>query len=163
MTRHVVVESAIEKMFRYAALDMGVGDMFSQEVPVLGGRYRFDFVVIGTRLAIELDSDMWHGSVLQKSKDAERDAHTERAGWTTLRFKGSEVVQDARACVWISLRTAHRWWLYSLDKEYDDRVQELQEDIRSTYGYTPEEKEKFKLELEELLKVGKMVHKPPWA
>jgi len=169
--RHVIQESPLEALFRVAATEMGVFHCFAQELPVLGGRFRFDFTVIGVRLAIELDSDKWHGSVLQKSKDRDRDRQTEAAGWVTIRFKSSEVAEDARACVWIALRAAKRLWDLSVEKEYHDLVERWEwqsKHVCKDYPYTccqpkatDADRTEARAELEKLLAVGP-VEKPAW-
>jgi hypothetical protein len=153
---------------------MGCGHCFEQEVPVLGGRFRFDFIVKGTRLAIELDSDAWHGSRYAQCKDSERDRRTAAVGWTTLRFKSKEVFEDARTCVWVALRTAKGVWEASLENECLRRIREMEQELgpesrkwyekyRGNCSYLqrePSDWAKLEKELEDLIKFG--VQAPPW-
>lgn len=52
----------------------------------------FDVLFVDVRKAIEWDSELHHGSPLERAKDQERDAATEAAGYDTLRIR----VRDLR-------------------------------------------------------------------
>ena len=67
-----------------------------------GNDYRADFAFLadGIRIAVELDGHDFHErSKEQAKRDKSRDRAFTRAGWSILRFTGSEVHADAESCV----------------------------------------------------------------
>lgn len=79
-------ESPGESWLRLRLLDAGFPAPEPQ-VPI--GRYRVDLAFPhpmrdGRRLAVEYDSDLWHGTHRQRHRDAERAAEIESAGWVVL-------------------------------------------------------------------------------
>jgi very-short-patch-repair endonuclease len=87
------------------------------QVPLLGGRYRADFVVTNAgveafadalegyvyqpiRIVVEVDGHEWHERTKeQAARDKARDRELQIAGWKVLRFTGSEVWKDPAGCV----------------------------------------------------------------
>jgi very-short-patch-repair endonuclease len=74
------------------------------EVAAGGRQYRADFILgsllsRGYKIAIEVDSFIHHSSREALTKDHQRQRRFQRDGWTVIRYSGSEVWQDARACV----------------------------------------------------------------
>jgi len=66
------------------------------------GRYRLDFAIVLDRkfIAIEVDGHDFHERTKeQAARDKARDRALITAGWTVLRFSGSEVWRDAFRCV----------------------------------------------------------------
>ncbi len=55
-------------------------------------------LVVGERLVIEVDSDRWHSSPEQVSRDRRRDRALVRLGYIVLRLGYREVIDDWRAC-----------------------------------------------------------------
>jgi len=111
-------ESPIERMLLEALLSCGfelswpsvgtriarnmIGDawLHQQEV-VLARGYRLDFSVHTptARIAIECDGHDYHERTKEQAKhDRSRDRALTLAGWTVLRFTGSEIYADAIAC-----------------------------------------------------------------
>jgi len=79
----------------------GPGAIYCQ-LPVLGRRYRLDFAIVteSHRIAIEVDGHDFHERTKeQAARDKSRDRALVAAGWTVLRFAGSEVWRDAYGCV----------------------------------------------------------------
>lgn len=75
-----------------------------QQLPVLQGRYRLDFAIMNvatdTYLAIEVDGNAHHDRTKEQARrDRARDRALTAAGWTVLRFAGSEVWANAKGCV----------------------------------------------------------------
>lgn len=62
-------------------------------------RYRVDFLLKDARLIIELDGHDYHSTKEQLAKDASRQRYLIRAGYTVMRFTGSEIFKDVQACV----------------------------------------------------------------
>lgn len=65
------------------------------------GRYRVDISVrsIIGEIAVEADGHAYHERTKeQAAHDRRRDRHLQAAGWTVLRFTGSEIHQDAEGC-----------------------------------------------------------------
>lgn len=62
---------------------------------------RIDLAIVrhDKRLAIELDGHAYHASAPARSADAARDLALMKAGWTPVRFTGSDVWRDADGCV----------------------------------------------------------------
>lgn len=63
------------------------------------GRYRVDFILKDARLIIELDGHQYHSSKEQLKKDAIRERYLTRAGYSVIRFTGSEIYQNVKSCV----------------------------------------------------------------
>lgn len=65
--------------------------------------YRIDFVALnqtGLKLAIELDGHDFHEKTREQvAKDKQRQRALVADGFTVLRFSGSEIVRDVKACV----------------------------------------------------------------
>lgn len=79
-------ESPGESWLRLRLADAGF-PVPEPQVPV--GRYRVDLAFPhplrdGRRLAVEYDSDLWHGTHRRRHRDAERAAEIEAAGWVVL-------------------------------------------------------------------------------
>lgn len=70
-------------------------------------RYRVDFILIDARLIIELDGHEYHSSPEQLRKDAQRQRYLTRAGFTVIRFTGSEIVDNCAECV-LDVRNIYR-------------------------------------------------------
>jgi very-short-patch-repair endonuclease len=75
-----------------------------QQLPVLQGRYRLDFAIMSVAadvyIAIEVDGHAHHDRTREQARrDRDRDRALTAAGWTVLRFAGSEVWANARGCV----------------------------------------------------------------
>lgn len=64
-------------------------------------RYRMDFAVFCKKgpLNIECDGTKWHSIKAQRLKDKKRDRLLKKQGWTVLRLKEKEIVNDTGACV----------------------------------------------------------------
>lgn len=62
-------------------------------------RYRVDFILMDARLIIELDGHDYHSSKEQLRNDAQRQRYLAKAGYTIIRFTGSEIYEDCAACV----------------------------------------------------------------
>ncbi|SDE01422.1 endonuclease domain-containing protein [Belnapia rosea] len=67
-------------------------------------RYRVDFILVDfilkdARLIIELDGHEHHSTKEQLKKDAIRQRYLTRAGYSVIRFAGSEINRDPAACV----------------------------------------------------------------
>jgi very-short-patch-repair endonuclease len=108
-----LISSPIEQIFllewKFASLDskLKVKLCPHERIATDGGSYEVDFLIVPddqsldrVKVAIELDGHDFH----EKNKDQVRkDKARERAivqqGVTVLRFSGSEVVRNARACV----------------------------------------------------------------
>lgn len=62
--------------------------------------YRLDFTLISDqrRVVVELDGHAYHASKAARSADAGRDLALTKAGWTPVRFTGSDIWRDADGC-----------------------------------------------------------------
>lgn len=58
---------------------------------------RVDFVFRGARLVVEVDGAEFHDGVLDRRRDADRDARLAAAGWFVLRFRWDDVVNRPAA------------------------------------------------------------------
>ena len=76
------------------------GLKFRRQVPLLG--YTLDFVCIDCRLIVEVDGRQ-HG--WEAGYDAERTAEIERFGFTVIRFRNAEIIDD-RDAVLAAIRKA---------------------------------------------------------
>ena len=94
-------ESPIEKQFSSELGDLA--SLIEQESwfgdSEQHDRYRVDFILKDARLIIELDGHGSHSTKKQLKKDAIRQRYLTRAGYSVIRFTGSEVYQDAAKCV----------------------------------------------------------------
>jgi len=63
-------------------------------------RYRVDFTITGgtRKLAVEIDGHEFHASKAARSADAARDIALTKAGWTPVRFTGSDIWRNADDC-----------------------------------------------------------------
>lgn len=92
-------ESPIEKMFieniadivGHCKIDMEV--QYTNESP-----YRLDVAFPKHQVAVELDGHEFHSSKEARQRDAARDRDLTFRGWTVIRFTGSEIYKDAKAC-----------------------------------------------------------------
>ena len=90
-----------------------IEDQFSAELQELAGliekeqwfgdqekhhRYRVDFILKDVRLIVELDGHEYHSTPEQKEKDVLRTRYLTLAGYTVIRFTGSEVRRNVRSC-----------------------------------------------------------------
>jgi very-short-patch-repair endonuclease len=72
------------------------------------GKYRVDFCLPDKMIVIEIDGKKYHDLHQRLYHDRPRQRDIEHLGYTVVRFKASEVYQDARNCV----KRAKRWvWL----------------------------------------------------
>ena len=86
------------------AATSALGHLLTQVPVVVGGaRYRLDFAVVSPCgrlwLAVEIDGHEAHTGREQVRRDRQRERALTAAGWRVLRFTGSEVANDAAACV----------------------------------------------------------------
>jgi len=70
----------------------------------LMNRFRVDFLIMDT-LIVECDGDYWHSLPNIKKKDEMKDEQLTNAGWSVIRFKGSEILKSVDICVEYILRT----------------------------------------------------------
>ena len=86
-------------------LSRGSATIFTQiEIPKLHARVDFMFVASGKEtlspIVVELDGHDFHERTKEQAKrDKSRDRAMTALGWRVLRFTGSEIVRDVRACV----------------------------------------------------------------
>lgn len=97
--------SPIEKMFieKWRTIH---GNGIASQFNVPGFRYRVDFAFPDDKIAVELDGYEYHNSKEQFTNDRKRQREMEAAGWRFIRFSGSEVYNNAEACV----RQAYEFW-----------------------------------------------------
>jgi very-short-patch-repair endonuclease len=64
-------------------------------------RYRMDFAIFCKNgpLNIECDGNKWHSIKAQRIKDKKRDTMLKKCGWTILRLKEKEIVEDMNSCI----------------------------------------------------------------
>lgn len=60
--------------------------------------YLLDFAHLESMVAIEVDGHEYHKTKEQRARDAKRDRHLAKCGWTVIRFTGSEVYEDSAKC-----------------------------------------------------------------
>lgn len=79
------------------------------EIVTGGKKYRVDFAMMrgSARVAIECDGHDFHEKTKeQAASDKARDRAMTLAGWTVLRFTGSEIYRDPMACLLEALQVA---------------------------------------------------------
>lgn len=89
-------ESPIENQFWHAWEALGSGLVLTPQLEI--GPYRVDFAYEDAKLVIECDGHEFHKEQEQRTNDAGRDRALTLAGWTVMRFTGSEIFKDANAC-----------------------------------------------------------------
>lgn len=75
--------------------------LYAQHQVVLAGkRCRVDFTITGgaRKIAVEIDGHDFHASKHARSADAARDLALTKAGWTPVRFTGSDIWRNADEC-----------------------------------------------------------------
>jgi len=99
-------ESGLETLTRTRLQASGI-----QCVPqvVIGGVGRID-LVIGDRLAIELDGSEWHDDPAQIARDRARDAALTALGFHVLRFGFAQVIRDWEGVEAAILAVVDRGW-----------------------------------------------------
>lgn len=85
-------------------IGFGRRGLLLRQLPVAAARARMDFAIINAEadvfLAIEVDGHDFHERTkAQAQRDRSRDRALIAAGWTVLRFTGSEVHYNASGCV----------------------------------------------------------------
>ncbi len=89
-------QSEVEKQFLIAADKLGHSKELEPQYPALG--YYIDFAIVSRKIAIEIDGHDYHKTIEQRTHDSKRDRALDLDGWRVIRFTGSEVRRDARAC-----------------------------------------------------------------
>ena len=80
----------IEKLVRDALTKCNLS--FKMQYNVLS--YWIDFAFPSIKLAVECDGERWHSTEEQIAKDKKRDEKLEAEGWTVMRLKEKEVIND---------------------------------------------------------------------
>jgi len=102
------ITSPIEQIFlmewRFLGIDhmLGVAIAPQTELTIARKRYRIDFVIASPdlKLAIEIDGHDFHEKTKeQAASDRARERSIVREGYTMMRFTGSEIFRNPRACV----------------------------------------------------------------
>ena len=79
------------------------------EIEVENKNYRVDFIVVNHKeekptYIVECDGFEYHSSSKQQARDNQRQRDLENAGYTIIRFSGSEIYNDPIKCVYETLR-----------------------------------------------------------
>ena len=92
----------------YCHTSLGFGLLTQHKVDLNGRRVRLDFALTGcqgSRVAIEVDGHNFHERTKEQAAlDRSRDRGLTLAGWSVLRFTGSEVWHDPESCAMQVLR-----------------------------------------------------------
>lgn len=66
-----------------------------------GKKYRLDFAIFCKNgpLDIECDGEKWHSHRYQRLKDSRRDRDLKKEGWTILRLKEKDIVNNIKKCI----------------------------------------------------------------
>jgi very-short-patch-repair endonuclease len=88
-------QSAIEKDFWETAKPL-IPEL-QQEIWI--DKYRVDFLIPSKKIIIELYGYAYHNTKQKITKDAERERHLQKLGYTIIRFTGSEIYKDVDKCV----------------------------------------------------------------
>jgi very-short-patch-repair endonuclease len=100
VTRGLHKLTPIEAPFYDALQDTGL--VFGVQPRVQGDRtYRPDFIVFygGKAVVVELDGHEGHKTKQQRNEDAQRELWFQQKGISVLRWTGTQVTADAKACV----------------------------------------------------------------
>lgn len=96
-----------ENFVKAFAENMGCFAYCQFPVKLDGRTFRLDFAILpisGGRYAVELDGHSFHERTKDQAKrDKSRDRRLAAAGWSVLRFTGSEVWADALGCAYQAL------------------------------------------------------------
>jgi very-short-patch-repair endonuclease len=84
-------ETALHQLLRRAGIE---GWLPQVEIVDQEFRARPDVVFADAGLIVEVDSWSWHADKVSRRKDARRQNHLERLGWTVLRFFREDVLHD---------------------------------------------------------------------
>lgn len=90
-----ITESPLEDTLKYA-LEIRDIDFETQKKI---GKYRVDFFFPQARLVVEADSNEYHSSEEQRTRDMERQCKIMKKGYIVLRFRGSQIFKDVETCV----------------------------------------------------------------
>ena len=97
--------AAERKLWRYLRLLKTDGFHFRRQVPI--DHFIADFACFSARLVIELDGGQ-HNMESDRSRDAERDAHLRRNGFTVLRFWNNDVMANPEGVMVVVRRILDR-------------------------------------------------------
>lgn len=95
-----LLESPIERIFWSAAyFELSKHGQLTPQVEI--GPYRVDFLYHtgAGQYVIELDGQDYHSGPAQRGADYERERALQTAGYTVIRFTGSEIYLDTQQCV----------------------------------------------------------------
>lgn len=87
-------ESPIEKLLAWAMLGEGVDPEIQQEI----GDFTCDFLLRRERVVIECDGHEFHTTVKRQARDRRIDRELQKQGYAILRFTGSQINADPKAC-----------------------------------------------------------------
>ena len=87
-------EAALWKLLRHHQME---GYHWRRQYPI--GPYFADFACLGAKLVVELDGRSHDGL---EQRDAQRDAHLQEWGWTTLRILNTDLVRAPEG-VWLMI------------------------------------------------------------
>lgn len=94
------LESPVEEIFWSCGyFDLSKYGQITPQVNAYGYRVDFAYFVNGQKIAIEIDGFDFHSSKTQMTRDYQRQRQLEANGWRVIRFTGSEIYNDAQACV----------------------------------------------------------------
>jgi very-short-patch-repair endonuclease len=92
------IEGKIESVLK----DMGIEYKREFVVKTKNGKgYRLDFALFtgNKKIDIECDGEKWHSLKAQRIIDKKRDAELKKTGWTILRLKEKEIVNNIDLCI----------------------------------------------------------------
>lgn len=85
----------IEKAMANAFADFGLNYEF--EYPV-GNKFHCDFAFPDKKVIVECDGEYWHSSPHRKRLDYSKDKYLQKCGYTVIRLKEKDILQNAASC-----------------------------------------------------------------
>jgi len=85
-------------------------DVVPQHPVVLpdGSRIRLDVAILDSKVDVECDIRIWHGSEAKRQADLRRDAALASLGWLPARYDDERLAREFDACIDEIVRTHHR-------------------------------------------------------
>ena len=89
-----IYKTDIERKMEIALNELKIPFIYSYSPR--GTSYEIDFAIIGCKLGIECDGEIFHDR--RKGKDKAKDLFFSKRGWKIIRFKGNDILCNIDVC-----------------------------------------------------------------
>lgn len=71
---------------------------YERQFQIKEGTHRYDFLLVGTNILVEIDGEFWHNNKKQREKDMMFEKFANDNGYTVLRFTDKEMYKSKLRC-----------------------------------------------------------------